>query len=64
MRSGEPHVTNYRKILKLAALAAIVSLTLPAGAQESGSMQVGGATVSVGAGTAILTLPDVPLPAV
>ncbi len=45
----------------------LTSLTLasfvfaaPVAAQESGSMQVGGATVSVGAGTAILTLPDVP----
>lgn len=40
------------------ALATLAFVT-PASAQESGSMQVGGATVSVGAGTAILTLPDV-----
>ncbi|MEC9368758.1 MAG: hypothetical protein VX871_08710 [Pseudomonadota bacterium] len=41
------------------ALATFVFAT-PAGAQDSGSMQVGNATVTVGAGTALLTLPDVP----
>lgn len=32
----------------------------PVAAQDSGSMKVGNATISVGAGTAILDLPDVP----
>ena len=40
------------------AIAAF-ALSKPAAAQDQVSMQVGGATVSVGAGTAILILPDV-----
>jgi hypothetical protein len=41
------------------ALAAMTLGIAPALAQDEGSMQVGNATVSVGAGTAILDLPDV-----
>lgn len=40
------------------ALASVL-FAAPAGAQESGSVQVGNATVTVGGGAAILTLPDV-----
>ncbi len=48
-----------RRVIAGFALASVL-FAAPAGAQESGSMAVGNATVSVGAGTALLTLPDVP----
>ena len=47
------------RLLTSLTLASFV-FAAPVAAQESGSMAVGGATVTVGAGTAILTLPDVP----
>ena len=49
----------HRHLLATTALAALVSFSPAIQAQDSGSIQVGGATVSVGAGTAILGLPDV-----
>lgn len=49
----------YSKFVAGAALAVMASYASAASAQGSGSMQVGNTTVSVGAGTAILTLPDV-----
>ena len=44
----------------IAGLAlATLAFAAPVSAQDSGSMAFGNATVSVGGGTAILTLPDV-----
>lgn len=53
-------MTVCRYLFAGAALAALTAFSPAAQAQESGSMQVGNTTVSVGGGTAILTLPDVP----
>lgn len=50
----------HRHFLASTALTALVFFSPASQAQDQGSMQVGNATVSVGAGTAILTLPDVP----
>ncbi len=51
----------HRHLLAATALAALVLFASVASAQDSGSMQVGGATVSVGvgAGAASLSLPNV-----
>jgi hypothetical protein len=48
----------FRKSI-LAAVAGILFASTPASAQDA-STQIGNATVTVGAGTALLTLPDVP----
>ena len=47
------------RVIAGAALASLI-MSIPSKAQDAGSVQVGDATISVGGGTAILTLPDIP----
>lgn len=59
MSGGSRHMKIRNNLFAGVTLAALVALTPAAEAQDSGSMQVGGATVTVGGGTQVLVLPDV-----